>query len=105
MSSSPTSLSSTERLQPVAALGPYDPLAPLHDVRCDVDVVIGTGRMTLRACMALQPRQVVKLAEPAGGDLTIRVQGVTMATGEVVVVDNAAALRITRVLPPAGVEV
>lgn len=100
MSSSPTSSSSTDRT--VAAL--TDPLAPLFDVQCHVDIVIGSGMLTLRECLALQPQNVVRLSQPAGGDLTIRVHGVTIACGEVVVTDNAAGLRITRVVPPAGVE-
>jgi flagellar motor switch/type III secretory pathway protein FliN len=106
MSSSPTLSSSTDSTErPVQALEAADPLAPLFDVRCNVDVIIGTGVLTLRECLTLQRQQVIKLAELAGGDLSIRVQGVTMASGEVVVVDNAAALRVTRVAPPEGVEV
>jgi len=54
--------SSTER--PAAALEAHDPLAPLSDIRCTVDVVIGTGVLTLRDCLTLQRQQVVKLAEP-----------------------------------------
>ena len=61
--------------------------------------------LTLRECLTLQRQRVVKLVEPAGGDLSIRVHGVTLATGEMVVVDNAAALRVTHIVPPAGVEV
>lgn len=102
MSSSPTSSSSTE---PARALGAPDLTVPLQDIRCNVDVILGTGVLTLRECLTLQRQAVVKLAEPAGGDLSIRVHGVTLATGEVVVVDNAAALRVTHIVPPAGVEV
>lgn len=102
MSSSPTSSSSTER--PVAVLEAPDTFAPLSDIRCNVDVIIGTGVLTLRECLALQRQFVVKLVEPAGGDLAIRVQGVAVASGEVVVVDNAAALRVTHIAPPAGAE-
>jgi flagellar motor switch/type III secretory pathway protein FliN len=79
-------------------------LAPLFDIRCRVDVLIGTGVLTLRECLALEPQHIVKLAEPAGGDLSIRVHGVTIAHGEVVVMDNVAALRVTRVAAPVGVE-
>lgn len=107
MSSSPTSSSSTERPQvdrPGATLALADPLAPLYDVHCDVDVVIGTGVLTLRECLSLDRQHVVKLIEPAGDDLSIRVHGVTVGSGEVVVVDNAAALRVTRVVPPAGTD-
>lgn len=102
MSSSPTSSSSTERA--VVAIDAHDPLSALFDVRCHVDVILGTGVLTLRECLMLQPQFVVKLSEPAGGDLSIRVQGITIATGEVVVVDNAAALRVTHIVPPIGVE-
>ena len=87
-----------------AALALTDAMAPLFDVKCNVDVVIGTGVLTLRECLALQPQDVVRLSEPAGGDLTIRVHGVTIACGEVVVTDNAAGLRVTRVVPPSGIE-
>ncbi len=105
MSSSPTLSSSTDRVPAVsAAVVPVDAMAPLFDVKCNVDVVIGTGVLTLRECLALQPQHVVRLTEPAGGDLTIRVHGVTIACGEVVVTDNAAGLRVTRVVPPSGVE-
>ncbi len=103
MSSSPTSSSSTERV--LQALEPAEPLASMFDVRCNVDVVIGTGVLTLRDCLTLKRGHVVKLNETAGSDLSIRVHGVALAAGEVLVLEDAAALRITRVLPPSGVEV
>ena len=114
MSSSPTSSSSTERpaAGPVAVAAPAavavleapDLLQPLHDIRCQVDVVIGTGVLTLRECLTLERQHVIKLTEPAGGDLAIRIHGITVGTGEVVVVDNAAALRVTHISPPAGTD-
>jgi len=102
MSSSAPSSSSTER--PVPVLEAPDPYTPLADIRCDVEVVIGTGVLTLRDCLTLERQHVVKLVEPAGADLAVRVHGITVGTGEVVVVDNAAALRVTHIVPPAGVE-
>ncbi|MFN7980580.1 MAG: FliM/FliN family flagellar motor switch protein [Vicinamibacterales bacterium] len=101
MSSSPTSSSSTELAKVEEAL---DPFVGLSDIRLNVDVLIGTGVLTLRECLSLQPRHVVRLLEPAGGDLSIRVHGVTIASGEVMVMDNAAALRVTRVSPPVGID-
>jgi flagellar motor switch/type III secretory pathway protein FliN len=81
-----------------------DPLASMFDVRCNVDVVVGTGALTLRECLTLRRDQIVRLVEAAGSDLSIRVHGVTLAAGEVVILEDMAALRITRVVPPAGVE-
>jgi len=101
MSSSQILLSSTE---PPKIDDANDPFAPLSDIRCDVDVLIGTGVLTLRECLSLQPKHVVRLLEPAGGDLSIRVHGVTIASGEVMVMENVAALRVTRVAPPVGIE-
>ena len=93
MSSSPISSSSTERV--LQALDTADPLAAMFDVRCNVDVVIGTGVLTLRECLTLQRNHVVKLLEPAGSDLSVRVHGVTLATGEVVIIDDSVSLRLT----------
>jgi flagellar motor switch/type III secretory pathway protein FliN len=103
MSSSPISSSSTERAL-AQTLDDGDPLAAMFDVRCNVDVIIGTAVLTLRECLTLRRDHVVKLNEPAGSDLSVRVHGVTLASGEVVVIEDAAALRVTRVLAPAGVE-
>lgn len=102
MSSSPILSSSTE-VGP-RALNAADTLAPLLDIRCSVDVVIGTGVLTLRECLTLQRQHVVTLSQPAGADLSICVHGITIAAGEVVVVDNAASLRVTHIVPPAGFE-
>jgi hypothetical protein len=35
----------------------------------------------------------------------MRVHGIPMAMGEVVILDDETALRVTKILPPAGVEV
>jgi flagellar motor switch protein FliN/FliY len=80
------------------------PLAPLVDVDCTVDFVIGTGRLRVRDCMRLERTSIVRLDQPSGSDLELRVQGRPVATGEVVVVDSSTALRISKVIPPPGAE-
>ena len=99
MSSSPTSSFSSE-----AAAGAADPLAAMLDVRCTVDFILGTGVLKVRHCMRLERHSVVPLTQAAGSDLEVRVHGVTVASGEVVIVDDNTALRISKVTPPAGVE-
>ncbi|HQZ37930.1 MAG TPA: FliM/FliN family flagellar motor C-terminal domain-containing protein [Vicinamibacterales bacterium] len=99
MSSSLTSSSSSSEI----ASG--DPLAGVLDVDCAVEFVIGTGRMTVRDCLRLERSSIVRLEQSAGSDLELRVQGHPLAAGEVVVVDDSTALRISRVIPPAGAEV
>lgn len=96
MSSSPTSSSSSE---PAAA----HPLGALFDVSCHVDFVIGTAQMTVGECLRLSRHSVVRLGQPSGSDFDVRVHGVSIAAGEVAVVDDVAALRISRIAVPAGV--
>lgn len=100
MSSSPTSSSSSS----ARALSD-EPLASLFDVDCLVEVVLGTGQITVRDCLRLERSSIVRLDQPAGADLELRVQGQPLATGEVVIVDDGTALRLRRIIPPAGAEV
>ena len=95
MSSSPISSSSSEVRHP---------LAGMLDVVCHVDVVLGTGTISVRDCLKLQPRSVLRLEQSAGADLEIRIHGVTAARGEVVIVDDSTAVRITEIVPPPSGE-
>jgi flagellar motor switch/type III secretory pathway protein FliN len=76
----------------------------MFDVRCAVDFVIGTGTLTVRDCLRLERHSVVRLDQSAGSDLELRVHGVAVASGEVVIIDDNSALRVSRVSPPAGIE-
>jgi len=95
MSSSLTSSSSTD------AAATY---AGMLDVTCRVEVIVGTGSITVRDCLKLQRDSVVRLAQPAGSDLQVTVQGVPTATGEIVIDDDTTSVRISSVLPPPGAE-
>ena len=97
MSSSPTSSSSSD-----LATAP-DTLTSMFDVACGVEFVIGTGQLTVRECLRLGRQSVVRLDQSAGGDLEVRVHGVAIAHGEVAVIDDNAALRVTRISMPSGV--
>jgi flagellar motor switch protein FliN/FliY len=72
------------------------------DVVCRVDVVLGTGSITVRDFLKLQRLSVVRLAQSAGSDLEVRVHGVPAAAGEVVIIDDSTALRVTEVTPLPG---
>lgn len=97
MSSSPNSLSSSD---PFAAA-----LAPLHDVICTVDVVLGDTQMSVGDCLRLEPETIIRLTNSAGGDLTVLVNGIPVAHGEVVIVDDSTALRVTELLSPPSSEI
>ena len=80
-------------------------LAPLHDVICSVEVILGTASMSVRDCLNLQHRSVVRLSEPAGADMRVVVNGIPIASGEVVIVEDGTAIRVTEILAPPSAEV
>ena len=87
------------RVQPAA-----NPLAGMLDVTCTVDVIVGDGIITVRDCLKLKRHSVIRLRRQAGSDLSINVQGVPIATGEIVVIDDRTAIRISRITTPPGTE-
>jgi len=97
MSSSPTSSSSSDGDGSLAVL------TPMADVVCCVDFILGTSQMKVADCLQLGQQSVVRLTEAAGSDFDIRVNGVSIASGEVAVVDDGAAVRISRITVPSGV--
>jgi flagellar motor switch protein FliN/FliY len=103
MSSSPNSSSSSEAARgPGPALASDDEsFARLVDVRCPVSVVLGTGTISVRECLALVPRSVVRLKQSAGEDVQVVVGNVAVARAEVVIVEDSTAVRLTEILKPA----
>jgi flagellar motor switch protein FliN len=98
MSSSPNSSSSEPRVT-------VDPLAPLHDVVCQVDVMLGAAAMSVRECLGLQRDAIIRLTKIAGGDMQVVVNGIVVAYGEVVIVDESTAIRVTELVAPPSNEV
>lgn len=90
MSSSPNSSSSSSR----AEAGSFE---ALRDVRCPVSVVLGTGDISVRQVLTLARHHVVRLHQSAGEDLQMLVNGVLVARGEVVVVEDSTAIRLTEI--------
>jgi flagellar motor switch protein FliN len=98
--------------QPAIAM----PMAPLNvepmpdvfplfrDVTCPVEVILGTGKLSLRNCLALERGSVVRLNQSAGEDLQIAVNSIRIAHGEVIIIDETIAVRITQLASPTGRE-
>jgi flagellar motor switch/type III secretory pathway protein FliN len=74
------------------------------DVPCPVDFVLGTATVKVRDCAQFAVNSVIRLRQAAGSDLEVRVAGVPLFKGEVVIVAENIALRVGRVLPPADQE-
>jgi flagellar motor switch protein FliN/FliY len=71
------------------------------DVPCPVEFVLGTTTIRVRECVEFVPNAIVRLRQAAGSDLEVRVAGVPVATGEIVIVDENVGLRLSRILPSA----
>lgn len=79
-------------------------ISQMLDVECGVDFIIGTGRLKVRDCLRLERQSIVRLDQSGGADLELRVHGVPVAVGEVVIMDDVTALRLTRITTPSGNE-
>ena len=95
MSSSQTLSSSSDGASPLP-----DSYRLFAAVPCDVDIVLGTGVMTIRTCMGLQKGSLVRLVQSAGQDLTLVVNGVPFGRGEIVIMDDSVSVRISDLARP-----
>jgi flagellar motor switch protein FliN/FliY len=86
------------RAEPAAGLtGGFDKLS---NVGLDVSVELGRARVTLADVLAFDVGSVVELDRAAGAPVDVRVNGTLLAQGEVVLVDDEYAVRITAIIDP-----
>lgn len=67
-------------------------------VEMELTVEIGRTRMAVRDVLDLEPGRIVELDRSAGAPADVKLNGRIIAHGEVVVVDQDYAVRITRIL-------
>lgn len=75
-----------------------DKLARLNNVEMALTVEIGRTRMAVRDVLGLEPGAIVELDRSAGAPADILLNGRLIAFGEVVVVDQDYAVRVTQIL-------
>ena len=68
----------------------------LRDVNLELTVELGRTRMNIGEILDLGQGSVVELDKMAGEPVDIRVNGVLLASGEVIVLDDVFGVRITR---------
>lgn len=86
----------------VAPDGAFADLRRLSDVPVDLAVEIGRTRMTVGETLELRQGSIVTLNRMSGEPVDLLVNGTPIARGEVVVVDEEFALRVTEVLGERG---
>lgn len=77
---------------------------PLLDVRLPIEVILGTTTLTVRACLSLERNSVVRLSQSAGVDLQVAANGIVLARGEVVIVEDSTAIRVTEIEGQSALE-
>jgi flagellar motor switch protein FliN len=76
-------------------------LGRINNVEMALTVEIGRTRMSVRDVLSLEPGAVVELDRSAGAPADILLNGRLIAHGEIVVVDQDYAVRITQILDVA----
>ena len=85
---------------PVRAEAPSGPrnLRLLADVELGISAELGRTTMSMGELLDLQPGGVIELQRTVGTPIDVMVNGTLIARGEVVVVDDAYAVRVTEVV-------
>ena len=78
---------------------PASSLSVLHDVEMVVTAELGRTTMQVRDLLGLAPGMVVEIDRAAGSPIDLLVNGRKIAAGEVVVIDEEFAIRITEIAP------
>lgn len=86
---------------PVVTNLPAGNLGRINNVEMTLTVEIGRTRMSVRDVLGMEPGAVVELDRSAGAPADVLLNGRLIAHGEVVVVDQDYAVRITRILDVA----
>ncbi len=76
-------------------------LGRINNVEMALTVEIGRTRMSVRDVLALEPGAVVELDRSAGAPADVLLNGRLIAHGEIVVIDQDYAVRITQILDVA----
>ena len=76
-------------------------LGRINNVEMSLTVEIGRTRMAVRDVLNLEPGRVVELDRSAGAPADILLNGRLIANGEIVVLDQDYAVRITKILDVA----
>jgi flagellar motor switch protein FliN/FliY len=77
-------------------------LEPVFDISIRIAVEVGRLRLSVRDLMKLAPDSVIELKKPAGDPFDIYMNGVQIARGEVIVLDQTAGVRIVDIQKLGG---
>lgn len=74
---------------------PMEEIAALADVPVSIEVELGRPLLKIQQILDLDVGSLVELSRAVGENIDVRVGGALVGYGEIVVTDNAVAVRIT----------
>jgi len=74
----------------------------IRTVSVELEAILGAARMTVGELTALRTGEVVALAAPLNQPIALRLNGVAVALGELVSVDERFGVRLTEIVPWSG---
>jgi flagellar motor switch protein FliN/FliY len=77
-------------------------LAGVHDIPLRVSIEIGRLRLPVGEFLRLSAGKVLEIKKPAGEPFEISLNGLVVAKGEIIMVEQSSGVRIVEVLKPAG---
>jgi len=77
-------------------------LGPVHDIPLQIAIEVGRMRLRVRDLMKLAAGNVIELKKPAGEPFDICVNGLQVARGEVIMVEQSSGVRIIEVQKPGS---
>jgi flagellar motor switch protein FliN len=78
---------------------PLEEIARFADVPIDIEALLDRRMMRVRDLLSLDRGQLIPLTRSAGDSAEILAGGASFGSGEIVVVENAMAIRITDFAP------
>ena len=76
-------------------MAPLEEIAALADIRMDVEVELDRTVMAVRDILALEKGGVIAMQRSAGETIDIRIGGAVIGSGEIVILEDKVAVRIT----------
>ena len=70
-------------------------IAHLAEVPLDVRAELQTPKMTVAEILSLEPGSVIRSVRAAGDSIDVLVGGQLIGSGEIIVVENATAIRLS----------
>jgi flagellar motor switch protein FliN len=78
-------------------------MAAMYDVPLHISIEVGRLRLRVRDLIKLSRGSVIELKKPAGEPFDICINGVQVARGEVINVEQSSGVRIIEVQKPTGI--